>query len=604
VNKKAGRIAVPPRTGKGSGKASGKAPLSADTMNRMVALYSAGQWQQLEIAARDAVRQHPEHVFGWKALGKCLLQLGRPQDAIPAFEHAARIAPADADTYNDLAITFTNLGRREDAIASYRKLLKLAPGAAATHDTLGALLSDLGRFEEAEQEFHRALDLDPGYFQSRINLGFVYGHLLRWSEAEACYRLALEIQPEFSEIHRRLGDLLSKSPNRSADAIVHLQRAIELNPADAGSVITLGNVLMAEGRHDEARPLFLRARQIQPLITWPTKLGAPSFSLLLLDSPGAGSTPLNYLAGNAAYDCHFIGIMPGLEHDIAMLNGKCNLAFNMIADADNGKDILPLALELADKLTHTVANHPRKIMGTDRASIARKLTGIPLLRVPRTVRFAADAQHTITDAIKDLAFPLLIRCGGKHGGDDFEKAEDMQAIAAFIAQHPGATTYVTEFVDYRSADGYYRKYRLIFVNDEVLPYHLAIHNDWMVHHFRTDMGNHEWMRLEEEAFLRKPQGVFSAAHFAAFAQAAKAIGLDYCGMDCSLDREGNILVFEANATMLVHEEVNNAFVYKNPYIARIKVAFDAMLTRLAEASTVRQDHAPESLPGRDGSLPA
>ena len=576
MNKKAGpgRQATPIR---------GKQPLSAETMNKMVVLYGAGQWQQLEAVAGEATKQHPEHMFGWKALGKSLMQQGRQQDAIAPFQQAAKIAPGDADTYNDLAIAFANLGNREEAIAAYRKLLKLAPGTAAIHDTLGALLCDLGRFDEAEAELRRALELDPNYFQARINLGFAYGHLLRWGEAEACYRLALEVQPDFAEIHRRLGDLLSRSPNRAPDAIVHLQRAIELNPADAGSVITLGNVLMAEGRSAEARPLFLRARQLQPLITWPTKLGKPTFSLLLLDSPGAGSTPLNYLAGNAAYDCHFIGIMSGLEHDVAMLNDKCNLVFNMIADADNGKDVLPLALELADKLTHPIANHPRKIMQTDRASIAKKLAGIPLLRVPRTMRFLPEEQHTIPQAIKALAFPLLIRCGGTHGGDDFEKADDMAIIEAFIAKHPGTTMYVTEFVDYRSADGLYRKYRLIFVNGEVLPYHLAIHDDWMVHHFRTDMANHEWMRKEEEAFLREPQGVFNEAHFTAFHQAAQAIDLDYCGMDCSLDPDGNIVVFEANATMLVHEEINNAFVYKNPYIAKIKVAFDAMLEKLARA---------------------
>ncbi len=575
MNKKASRAAVPLRAG--------RQPLSVDTMNKMVALYGAGQWLQLEELARDAARQHPEHVFGWKALGKCLLQLGRPQEAIAALEHAAKIAPADADTHNDLAITFFSLGRREESIASYRRLLRLTPGTAGIHDALGAQLCDLGRFDEAEAAFRRALEIDPNHLQARINLGFACGHLLRWGEAEACYRLALEIKPDFAEVHRRLGDLLSRSADRSADAIVHLQRAIELNPADAGSVITLGNVLMAEGRTDEARPLFLRARQIQPLITWPAKQGKPAFSLLLLDAPGAGSTPLNYLAGNAAYDCHFIGIMAGLEHDVAMLNGKCDLVFNMIADADNGKEVLPLALELADQLTHAVVNHPRKIMQTDRASIARKLAGIPLLRVPRTLRFTADLQHTIPDAIKELAFPLLIRCGGTHGGDDFEKAEDMGAITGFIARHPGTTMYVTEFVDYRSADGYYRKYRLIFVNDQVLPYHLAIHNHWMVHHFRTDMGDHAWMRAEEEIFLREPHSVFNEEHFVAFAGAARAIGLDYCGMDCSLDSAGNIVVFEANATMLVHEEINNAFVYKNPYIAKIKVAFDAMLEKLAKA---------------------
>jgi hypothetical protein len=103
----------------------------------------------------------------------------------------------------------------------------------------------------------------------------------------------------------------------------------------------------------------------------------------------------------------------------------------------------------------------------------------------------------------------------------------------------------------------------------------------MVHHFRTDMANQAWMREEEEAFLKEPHNVFNAEHFAAFHQMAAAIGLDYCGIDCSLDRDGNIVVFEANATMLVHDEKNPPFLYKNPYIAKIKEAFDAMLTKMA-----------------------
>ena len=559
-------------------------PLSTETMNKMVALYGAAQWEQLEVVARDATVQHPEHVFGWKALGKCLLQLNRPTDAILALEHAAKIAPNDADTHNDLAITFFNLGRREESIASYRRLLKLTPGSAAAHDTLGAQLCDLGRFIEAEPEFRSALEIDPCYIQARINLGFVYGHLQRWDEAEACYRLALDINPDFGEVHRRLGDLLSHNASRSEEAIFHLERAIALNPSDAGSVVTLGNVLMAQKRMDEARAMFLRARQIQPLISWPSKLPKPAFSLLLFDAPGAGSTPLNYLAGRAAYDCHFIGIMPGLQHDIDLLHQHADVVFNMIADADNGKDVLPLALELADKLERPIVNHPRKIMQTDRASIAQRLSGIPNFRVPQTRRFQASELLGAAGiaAVNDMQLPLLIRCAGTHGGDDFEKVSEFSAIDAFVSRHASDTIYVTEFVDYRSKDGYYRKYRLIFLNDEVLPYHLAIHDDWMVHHFRTDMANHEWMRQEEEAFLREPQGVFNPAHFASLHQAAAAIGLEYCGIDCSIDQQGNVLVFEANATMLVHEELDGPFAYKNPYIAKIKVAFDSMLGKFAK----------------------
>jgi hypothetical protein len=177
--------------------------------------------------------------------------------------------------------------------------------------------------------------------------------------------------------------------------------------------------------------------------------------------------------------------------------------------------------------------------------------------------------------------PLLIRYAGTHGGDDFEKIVDADAIGPFVSRHPNANFCLSEFVDYHLADGYVRKYRVICIDDEILPYHLAIHDDWMVHHFRTDMANQEWMRKEEEAFLKDMNVVFDQARQAALREVGAATGLDYCGIDCSLDQEGNIVVFEANATMLVHDEKSATFTYKNPYIAKIKVAFDAMLARMA-----------------------
>jgi len=58
------------------------------------------------------------------------------------------------------------------------------------------------------------------------------------------------------------------------------------------------------------------------------------------------------------------------------------------------------------------------------------------------------------------------------------------------------------------------------------------------------------------------------------------IGLDYFGVDCGLDRGGNLVVFEANASMLVHED-NHEFPYKAPFVYRIKAAFDEMLGKAA-----------------------
>ena len=49
-----------------------------------------------------------------------------------------------------------------------------------------------------------------------------------------------------------------------------------------------------------------------------------------------------------------------------------------------------------------------------------------------------------------------------------------ETAKAVVAQRPGTDRYFIEYVDYRSADGYFRKYRFIFVDGQILPYHLAI----------------------------------------------------------------------------------------------------------------------------------
>ncbi len=165
---------------------------------------------------------------------------------------------------------------------------------------------------------------------------------------------------------------------------------------------------------------------------------------------------------------------------------------------------------------------------------------------------------------------------GTHGGDDFEKIESLDELARFVARRPEDDHYVIEYAEYASSDGHFRKYRFIFVGEEMLPYHLAIGNDWKVHHVSTDMANQPWMQQEEAAFLANPAAIFNAAHYRALRVVRERIGLDYFGIDCGLDPDGNLVVFEVNASMLVHDG-NAEFPYKDPFVRVIKNAFDVML---------------------------
>ncbi len=529
----------------------GSTALPATMINDMVLLSNAGQWDRLAIKARTVATRHPEQVMGWRALGKALLNLGKWTQAINALSRVAKLSPDDADVHNDLGYVLYKLGREEEAEINYRRAVKLNPTFVRAYNNLGSLLVDLGRFAEAAANLKQSLGINP-------NSDF----------ALLC-----------------MGSLLDRIGGKDDEAIEFLERSLAINPGgfNVNAYTILGNILLRKGQVIKSMSMFRRAQELGALITWHARKEKADFSVVLLYAPGSGLTPVNNLIRKANYDCHFYCVLPGAPQNLDILRAKADVVVNMISDADKCRDILPFAQDLVNRLGRPAINHPGLIMNTDRETVSRRIAGIPLCRVPKTRRFTGPvltkaAKNKILD---DFNLPLLIRVAGYHGGDDFEKFTDFSGIADFVSRHPEANYYVTEYVDYRSADGFFRKYRLISIDEELLPYHLAIHDDWKVHHFRTDMANQAWMRQEEESFLKDPHLVFDEQHQAALRAVSNATGLDYSGIDCALDCCGEIVVFETNATMLVHDEKDEIFAYKNPYIAKIKAAFNAKLTRLA-----------------------
>jgi hypothetical protein len=181
-----------------------------------------------------------------------------------------------------------------------------------------------------------------------------------------------------------------------------------------------------------------------------------------------------------------------------------------------------------------------------------------------------------------------VRPAGTHGGEDFERMEDHAQLRIFLSRHDAGSYYLTPFVDYRSDDGYFRKYRFVCVGDEILPYHLAIDDKWKVHHVTTSMASHPWMQAEERAFLDDPWRVFDVVQRTGLQLIRDTIGLDYFGIDCSLARDGAVVVFEVNASMLVHGN-NHRFPYKTAAVERIKQAFHTMLERRARNRPISAD---------------
>ncbi len=76
--------------------------------------------------------------------------------ALEAYQNAARLDPMNGAMQNDLGVLYYQRGNNQDAEKALRRSLGLDPFAAANYYNLGLVLLRMGRRDEAAQEFSRA----------------------------------------------------------------------------------------------------------------------------------------------------------------------------------------------------------------------------------------------------------------------------------------------------------------------------------------------------------------------------------------------------------------------------------------------------------------
>src|SRR5688500_17108689 len=138
--------------------------------------------------------------------------------------------------------------------------------------------------------------------------------------------------------------------------------------------------------------------------------------------------------------------------------------FNSISDPDQARDTLNVAQEILRSVSRPVLNSPSLIANTTREGMADQLSGIENVVIPRTVRIRNLASDRIKLQLEmvGLNFPVILRLPGEHNGKTVAllKAppDSINILGARRSQYSA-----TEFVDYRSPDGLYRKYRVWFI---------------------------------------------------------------------------------------------------------------------------------------------
>jgi Tetratricopeptide repeat len=399
-------------------------------------------------------------------------------------------------------------GQDEAAKAAYVEVLRLDPGNFGALNELGTLALKGGFRSAARTAYARAAALHPQNPIARVNLGNVLREDNDVGGAREQYQAALSIDPELPEAHQ-------------------------------GMAWALGE-LGLQGAEDHRR----RGFGARALVTQPYRGAGEGTSLVLLVSARGGNIPTKLWIDDRRFTIHAIYAD---YYDLERPLPPHALIVNAIGDADLCAEALERAERLAAASGAPLVNPPARVRPTGRAENARRLGSIPGVIAPRIETLARSALL----ADPKLGFPLLLRSPGFHTGRHFVHVESRAALAEAAGSLAGEELLAIEYLDARGTDGLARKYRVMFVDGVLYPLHLAISRDWKVHYFSADMAHSAALREEERRFLEDMPGVLGERAMGALARLFERLALDYAGIDFALGRDGSVLLFEANATMVV-----------------------------------------------------
>ena len=458
------------------------------------------------------------------------------------------------------------------------------PDAIDARFERASLLRERGSFEEAKCDYLELLRRVPDHFGGLNDLGTLLLKAGFKQAAHTAFSEAIRRHPDNPMGHVNLGNLLFLD-DQPEQAGRHFEAALKADADHVHAHRGMGNVLAAAGDMTGARCHFDRGFRRHFLTRLPYCGDSHPVSVLLLVSAFGGNIPTGTILDDRVFETAVL-VAEYADRDEPL--PPHDLVFDSIGDADLCGEGLTAACSIVRRTRAPVINHPSAVLETGRKSNAERLGRIPGVRTPRMISLSRDSltgpDAPAAAANNGFAFPLLLRAPGFHTGQNFVRVERAADLGAAAAALPGDTLWLIELLDARGADGKHRKYRSMIVGGRLYPLHLAVSSNWKVHYFRSEMADSAAHRSEDAAFLNDMAAVVGARGMVALDQIRRTLALDYGGIDFAIDRKGDILLFEANATMvMVPLTADPKWDYRRPAFDQVFGAIHTMLTERSAA---------------------
>jgi tetratricopeptide (TPR) repeat protein len=144
-----------------------------------------------------------------------------------------------------------------------RTAVETSPGDPEAHYALGNAYFDLTRYADAARAYQDAIAQAPAHGKAYTNLGLSLRMMGHFEAALAAYDRALEIEPD-EAVTLRNALVAARAAGDFGRQYDYVRRLAALQPDDPNAQAQLAQVLMRQGRHEEAIPVVKRLMTLEP----------------------------------------------------------------------------------------------------------------------------------------------------------------------------------------------------------------------------------------------------------------------------------------------------------------------------------------------------
>ncbi|MBR3605328.1 MAG: tetratricopeptide repeat protein, partial [Candidatus Gastranaerophilales bacterium] len=216
----------------------------------------------------EIIENEPSNIEAIKNLGLCEINLDNPPEAIKYFQMAVELDNEDATSLYYLASCLSRIGEKEQAIENFNKVIELRPDFVEVYKNLAMIYVEFSQLDSAIELIQQALNnpaIEPDY---TLNYILATSYMLKKDNSNAIVYLerALELNENHLPIMNSLSSCYMNAGMLDKAAQI-LEKAFEIDNQNTLTAFNLGVLYQTMENYSEALKFFQISYQLEPSTT-------------------------------------------------------------------------------------------------------------------------------------------------------------------------------------------------------------------------------------------------------------------------------------------------------------------------------------------------